>query len=867
MAVFIDIPGVGNIEAKNAATEATLLRILNAMNRVANNTSGRGGSGGSGGGSGSGSQQQSAGSAAAQSFGRVLGTTAKTVLNFASSITNATNSLANLDDSLSSAANTMNMIPVVGGVLAGVFGAIAGAVEKTSSAFQEATSSGATFAGSVSKFAGAASAAGMTMKDYAQLIKENSSALQLLGGNTDAGSKRFAAMTKTLRTTSRDLYALGYSTADVNKGLASYTKIVMSGGRNQNITNAELVAGSKRYLKELDLMAKVTGEDRKEKEKQMEKLATDAQFQASIAGIKDDKVRESFANTVIGLKGPLQGVAKDIISTGSATTQESRRFQSMMPESAGIMVEMAQARDRGEAISDAMRERLNNAMRREGKAGLETYRDQLRFTREFDDIGAIFISAAEIGENALSSSKAAQNATIKGSDGQVAAMEAMKQQLAELSNDINMKLAANMGALTQMMGLLQKMVDFIIPIFTNYIVPAVVFMADVILQVVIPAIEWLVKGLIKAAGVVMGYLSPVFTFLSKVIKEYVLPAMLHVKHFLEDHWMPILAAVAGILAVKFIPIMARTVLSMLAYMAQHVAMALPMIKLIAVIALAVAAYKFVNTQLKKMGFSYDLIADGAKWLWSYLYEFGQNLTLLYYILRDKFSTGDEWKEKITEQELAIKETQTSRTELENKMAKDKAENARKAKEDEQKRDKEKEDELKALKEGKYGEAFNLPNLNMPDFKMPEFKGFGNAPGGVSTKWGTGPGSQGPAGAEGAAGPVDLGSMTPEAVAAYAYKQQYGASTASGEAAKKEIISKAMKDAEDKAKAEADKTKAQEDAKKPVKPQETPETLLASLNTKMDTLIQINRGVRDLNDRQLSVQRGLGQDVFKYPGGA
>jgi len=44
-------------------------------------------------------------------------------------------------------------------------------------------------------------------------------------------------------------------------------------------------------------------------------------------------------------------------------------------------------------------------------------------------------------------------------------------------------------------------------------------------------------------------------------------------------------------------------------------------------------------------------------------------------------------------------------------------------------------------------------------------------------------------------------------------------------------------------------------------QESAETLLASLNTKMDVLIGINRKQIDVGERQLSVQSNLSGDVF------
>ena len=49
-------------------------------------------------------------------------------------------------------------------------------------------------------------------------------------------------------------------------------------------------------------------------------------------------------------------------------------------------------------------------------------------------------------------------------------------------------------------------------------------------------------------------------------------------------------------------------------------------------------------------------------------------------------------------------------------------------------------------------------------------------------------------------------------------------------------------------------------------QETPESLLASLNTKMDQLIAINQKLKDVGESQLSATRGLSNDMFSYGAG-
>jgi hypothetical protein len=162
MAVTIDIPGVGNVEAKNAASEATLQAILKAMTGVQKNTAGGGGGSGGGNSGGSAAGGMNAAGTAAHQFGRSLGAAAKTVVSFSNGVVGVIDRLANMGDSISGAAAVFDKIPIVGTV----FAAVAKAVENTTAAYQGAAQSGATFGGSINAFAGAASSAGMTMKDF-----------------------------------------------------------------------------------------------------------------------------------------------------------------------------------------------------------------------------------------------------------------------------------------------------------------------------------------------------------------------------------------------------------------------------------------------------------------------------------------------------------------------------------------------------------------------------------------------------------------------------------------------------------------------------------------------------------------------------
>ena len=243
--VEIDIPGIGLIEAKNAASNATLLEILDVLKgtqKDANkNSKGKPGDNKGGGKEAKEgaenlnkfNRETKGGIGAAKTFaqaGQLAGKSAK-LLGFAAgaaamtttklagaagmaagatislgknalalgeSFTSIIDRMAAVGDSTTAAAGALRMIPLVGGPLAGVFGAVAGAVEGSVKSYQTAASVGATFNGSVQDMSRAASGAGMTLDQFANLIKNNAENLIYLGGTTEAGAKQFAGLAKEL---------------------------------------------------------------------------------------------------------------------------------------------------------------------------------------------------------------------------------------------------------------------------------------------------------------------------------------------------------------------------------------------------------------------------------------------------------------------------------------------------------------------------------------------------------------------------------------------------------------------------------------------------------------------------------------------
>jgi len=877
MTVLVDIPGVGVVEARNAATEATLRSILKTMQGIQKNTggSGRGGGGGGGGGAAEGAAGAGKMGNAAFAAGVAIGkfatavkSTAATIDRLGTSMINTVDSLANMGDSVTGAAGALgglvSKIPVVGGMMAAAFTAVASAVEHTSKSFQAATASGATFGGSVQRFGAAASAAGMTMDQFGQLIGKNGEAMMLLGGTTEDGAKRFADISRNLRTSSKELYNLGYNTQDVNEGLAAYTKLTKLTGGASQMTNAQLVSGTKQYLKELDLLAKVTGESRKEIEARQAKIAADARVQAAV-GALDPKVAKAFNDTISVLPKSVDGVTTDLMTTLVGMTPDAQAFQSMMSNTAEVMKELGAKAQAGGELTDADRERLRNTLIAEAKAKENEINNIAKYNQEFGFLQQVVTDAKNLEKNGIARARQNQTDTQNTTDGVNANLVSMQQQLAEMSNSFQLFLAGQGKLLGSMMELLGQFAGFVqkylLPIIQDYLVPALKAVAKFIVNYVIPAFEWMIKTVISLAKQVYEFLTPIFGYLADQIKKHVIPALLEIVLFVERNWKPILAAFATFIAVSVVP-------PLIAFVGALASSLLAFLPFVAVGAAVVAAFILIDKIMDRYGIKVNMLTDAFSWLklrmedwWMWMKEG------VYKFLNIIPGMRGDYDEKLKEIKQEREGNKEEREKIEKKLTADALKNKADAEARDKEIDKLENKRREDLKNGNYGKAFGLPSIE-------EIKRMGGPNFGVPAY--TAPGGGGAAG--GGGGPEDSrtgedykgvsGSMSPDTLARMQYGRLTGATHEETRRAierqaeeKKAAKEKADKEAEEKKKAEE---KAKEEEKKKGSPQKSAEVLLAELNTKLDANNQLMKDLVRLNDGQLVAVEGLGNDAFRYP---
>lgn len=562
--VLVDIPGIGTVEAKNASSEHTLNEILKILKKFDKQKLGGGKDtkGGPKGGPGAGKdgkptpedkkeeEEKKKSTSSLARMGSVVKSVAGGLVGLGKGITDTISQFANVGDSMTSAAGIFSSIPLVGPA----FAAVAGAAEGVTRSFQDAAAGGATFGGSVNRFAGAASAAGMTMEQFGSFLRSNTEAMIGFGGTTEEGAKRFTQVSKAVRSAGSDLYALGFGTKEINQGIANYGKLLRAQGTQEGKTTAELAKGAKSYLKEIDALAKITGVERSAKEAEMMAAARDAQFQGAMAG-KSEEVRKSFLATLGGLAGGMQGplgnFAKDILATGTATTDENQKLLAQMPKSGAMLQEMRAKMQRGEQVTESERNALNNLMAEEGAAAAKALGGTFAAAPEFAGTMNALTLAQSMQKNAVTQATAEQKKAQSETDKLNEKISKSKETLAAFSNSFQMALA-NSGLL----DLLMKAFQFTAGLVMDYLVPAFEVMGNVLTVVGSALIDFLEPIIRQVGDFIMMHVIPAFMDLwpiiqtiGGVINDYVLPVLMTLGGFILDNIVPILAGLgAGLIA-------------------------------------------------------------------------------------------------------------------------------------------------------------------------------------------------------------------------------------------------------------------------------------------------------------------------------
>jgi hypothetical protein len=233
--------------------------------------------------------------------------------------------------------------PIVKALVAGMTLAVGAVAKYTKAAnemsdqlyttFQKMSKSGAAASDGLRGIYGDMQKLGLGIQDldgYVDMINSSSRDLALFGGSVFAGRKAFADIGAAMTPFREQLYNAGLSQEQVNAGAMSYLKLQTQLGQAQKMTTTELAVGAKKYLIEMDALAKITGETRENNEKALEEVRSQERFRAHIEDLvaqgrttEAKEVENTYLRLRVFNKALAQGFAD--IQGGDMTTEASRK--------------------------------------------------------------------------------------------------------------------------------------------------------------------------------------------------------------------------------------------------------------------------------------------------------------------------------------------------------------------------------------------------------------------------------------------------------------------------------------------------------------------------------------------------------------
>ena len=159
---------------------------------------------------------------------------------------------------------------------------------------------------------GAAGASGMTgvfksmqefgynveqLGDFGNLIKANSESLALMSGTVNQGTQVFTGMAKGIQRSGlqTEFMRMGMTVDQINQGMGGYLRIQTLTGTAQRKTTSELTQGAAEYIKNLDVLTKLTGKNAETLQQEREARMNEQRFIAVQMELEDKAAQARLA--------------------------------------------------------------------------------------------------------------------------------------------------------------------------------------------------------------------------------------------------------------------------------------------------------------------------------------------------------------------------------------------------------------------------------------------------------------------------------------------------------------------------------------------------------------------------------------------
>ena len=312
---------------------------------------------------------------------KAAGNTAKETAKFAKGLADANEGFRQLNPIIDAVASALSGFPVLSGVAKATAEAskfMIDQLQNATEAFNTISKVGGLTATGMTGLQQQFLRSGMSLKGYTKSITDNSSALANFAGNVGAGAEKFSRVAEASVDFREGLMRLGFQIDELGEFQASYIARQTQLGLAQGKSTSQLAVGAAEYAKELDLLSKLTGNNRKEIEKQQNAALSESRFRAQY----DEMVangQEKQAKAMLDFQSIVNNVAPELaqglrdVSTGFTNSDAAiKLFNTTNGKGQEIMARLQSGQiDQAQAYKE-----LQGAV----KGNIETTRNQAKMT-------------------------------------------------------------------------------------------------------------------------------------------------------------------------------------------------------------------------------------------------------------------------------------------------------------------------------------------------------------------------------------------------------------------------------------------------------------------------------------------------------
>ena len=278
---------------------------------------------------------------------------------------------------------------------------------------------------------------GLGLEGFAAIVAENGVTVRSLGGNTTEGSDALIRMTKLFRENTKQLGYFGMSSQEMTRLLVDEAELRRR-TLGTDMTNADvqdqMVNSVKEQLKLNEAMAKLTGQDIRDRIKAGQQFKSDAVNAAIMSTLTTEQqkkittVVESLSALGPGVQGAIQSGITNLLSGGSAMMDE--QFRSIATIAGGMGID----------LNGMIEELVANGMNGASDIDLNTMTAEIanELTSLSDDQKSQLVRLAKLGNNEgaiMLLQTAVESATVE-TDGIADIASTIKQSMDELDTAI-----------------------------------------------------------------------------------------------------------------------------------------------------------------------------------------------------------------------------------------------------------------------------------------------------------------------------------------------------------------------------------------------------------------------------------------------